>query len=127
MIEYCALEKILEFSSNDLRAIINVLQLWQAGSRFVKTKDVKDRQKSLQKDSKKMLNFFDAVRVLFCYKDASLLSFADKMNYFYVDWSIMPLISHENYLHTYVNTDYQTLDRLAKCSEMMSFGDLISQ
>lgn len=40
-IELSGLEKIIEFSGNDIRQIINLLQLWKTTSREVKSTNVK--------------------------------------------------------------------------------------
>ena len=57
-IELSGLEKIIEFSGNDIRQIINLLQLWKTTSREVKSDSVKSRHRSMQKDQKIMVNSF---------------------------------------------------------------------
>jgi replication factor C subunit 1 len=126
MIELKGIEKILEISNNDIRQIINVLQLWQTNNRFIRQNQVQERAKLIAKDSRKSLNFYDATRVLFTHSDSCRMSWNEKLALFFIDWAMMPMISHENYLHTFVSGQADSLERMARCADLVSIGDIIN-
>ena len=51
----------------------------------------------------------------------------EKMNIFFLDFGIMPLFIHENYLMAYGNTfDANAINNIATAADFISVGDLIS-
>jgi len=87
---------------------------------------VHERAKLINKDSRKSINFYDATRVLFTHSESCRMSYTENLNYFFIDWTMMPLIAHENYIHTFVSGQADTLERMAQCADLVSQGDLIN-
>lgn len=55
------------------------------------------------------------------------MSFIDKLNLFFVDFSLMPVLCYENYITTFANGQekLEDLERLAQCADLFSLGDLM--
>lgn len=74
------------------------------------------------------MNSFMALSKLLSYKENRALSYADKLNLFFVDFSLMPLLCYENYLTTFANqsSTVEDMSRLALCADMFSLADRLS-
>ena len=84
------LDKIVETSGNDLRQIINILQMW-------KNKTLtKGELGTISKDEKVMINNFDAAHRLLNHGQKNLnLSyprFNQKMDLFFIDYDLIPML-----------------------------------
>lgn len=79
------------------------------------------------KDNKKMVNFYDVVRILFCNHESKHFTFQQKMNFYHVDWAILPLAAHENYMATFNSSDPEDMDRMARTADLMSTGEQVSR
>ena len=53
------------------------------------------------KDQKIMLNSFQAIAKLFTFKENRAMSFNEKLDLFFIDFSLMPLLAYENYITTF--------------------------
>ena len=128
-IELTGLERIIEFSNNDIRAIINLLQLWKTTDRSIKTDMVRIKEKQISKDQKNFFNSFQAIQKLLNVKENRAMNFKRKMELFFIDYSLMPLLCYENYITTFANgqESLQDLERAAMCSDMFSHADQINE
>lgn len=87
---------MIESSGCDIRQVINVVQMWknhQMDSGFLK---------SIMKDESVMITNFDAAHRLLNHGSKSLdiayPSFGKKLDLFFIDYDLIPLLMHENYL-----------------------------
>ena len=52
-----------------------------------------------------MLNSFTGISKLFSFKDNRTMSYHEKLNLFFLDFAIMPLLAYENYITTFSYCD----------------------
>ena len=72
-----------------------------------------------------MLNVFSAATKLLDPKN-SAQRFHEKLDYFFLDFGIMPLFVQENYLQAYGNTtNVNDIANMANAAEFISLGDSI--
>ncbi len=84
------MEKIVQASHNDLRQVLNVLSVWRSKKQGAGAN-------AAQKDIK--LGPFDVIRKLYSEADGSGLSIGDKIDLYFQDYDIVPLMMEENYLN----------------------------
>ena len=89
------LDQIIIGANHDIRQCIHNLCIWSATNKnFDKQKTQADVDRSI-KDIR--INPFEAVKQLFHYENKSQ-SLSDRIDLFFTDYSLMPLLVHENYL-----------------------------
>jgi replication factor C subunit 1 len=89
------LDQIIVGANHDIRQCMHNLCIWSATNKnFDKQKTQVDIEKAI-KDIR--INPFEATRQLFSYENKSQ-SLSDRMDLFFTDYSLMPLLIHENYL-----------------------------
>jgi replication factor C subunit 1 len=86
-----AIEIMVKSSGNDVRHIINDLQMWSRTQKQATTQDISGAIDSMNKDQSLRYSFFDAAQGIF---DPNK-TFAQKEELFFVDYSIMPLVVAE--------------------------------
>jgi len=131
-IEQNAAEAIAESCGNDIRQVLNCLQMWKSkgGSNLSVTyKDIKERQHEVKKDDILRVSMFDATKMIV--QGRAGLSGADpkaekdslykRSDAYFVDYSLMGLMVQQNYLKVMVN-QYQTSKRSGD-SEIPDFLD----
>jgi replication factor C subunit 1 len=105
-IEMNAAEAIAESCGNDIRQVLNCLQMWSSKEGAdMSYKDLKDRQASISKDEILRVSMFDATKII-C-EGRRGLSGADakaerdslykRSDAYFVDYSLMGLMVHQNY------------------------------
>lgn len=86
----------MESSGNDIRQVINILQMWKNHSLS------SDFIKKIGKDESVMISNFDAAQRLLDHGKKSLNInyplFRQKIDLFFIDYEFIPLIIQENYL-----------------------------
>jgi len=147
-VERNAAEAIAESCGNDVRQVLNLLQMWSqkkdtsGGDDTLTYKKLKDRGKSIQKDEMLRVSLFDAAKMIVegpkDIQDASpkakLDSFYRRNDAFFVDYSFTGLIVQQNYPKV-TNSQYQRvkgndaaelaiLERFQKAADSMSDYDL---
>lgn len=70
-----------------------------------------------------MLSNFDACAKLLNARDSRKLSFRDKMDLFFIDYDLIPLLIQENYLSSGNEAPF---DQIVKASESIATGDIVS-
>lgn len=116
---------MIEASGQDLRQIINILQMWKnqniskGDSTFIK---------SITKDEKVMINNYDAAKKLLNHGDNNLNrqypSFREKLDLFFIDHDFVPMLVHESYLNSMQNkSSLQDLENMADAADLMSVSD----
>jgi len=149
-VEPNAAEAIAESCGNDIRQVLNSLQMWSSKkdsstnrSANMTYKDVKDRQNSINKDEILRVSMFDATKLIIegprGISDADEKTKKDSLykrsDAFFSDYALMGLNVHENYLRVmqpqYGNTkakndvaaELALLERMYSATESMSdFG-----
>lgn len=86
-----AIEIMVKSSGNDVRHIINDLQMWSRTQNHTSTDGISGAISSMNKDQSLRYSFFDAAQGIFDPKK----TFAQKEELFFVDYSIMPLVVAE--------------------------------
>lgn len=138
-VETNAAEAIAESCGNDIRQVLNCLQMWSnkakdsSGARLAMTyKDVKERQSSINKDEILRVSMFDATRMIVegrkglggADQKAVNDSIYKRSDAFFVDYSLMGLNVHQNYLKVMISQFQETkrqndMDAELKCVERM--------
>lgn len=143
-VEANAAEAISESCGNDVRQVLNCLQMWSTsedntGGRL-SYMDMKKREKSVNKDEILRVSLFDAARSILegrkglagCDAKTELSHFMKRNDAFFVDYSFTGLLVQENYLKVVQghfndakrsnNSDKicNALDQMASAAESMS-------
>lgn len=93
-----ALNEMILASNQDIRQVIHNLSMWSAKNKVMTYDQCKSDAASARKDMK--LGPFDVCRKVFSSgEETSRMSFIDKSDLFFHDYSIAPLFVQENYLH----------------------------
>mmetsp|Transcript_10128 Transcript_10128/g.18967 ORF Transcript_10128/g.18967 Transcript_10128/m.18967 type:complete len:839 (-) Transcript_10128:924-3440(-) len=122
VIEYNAAEAIAESCGNDIRQVLNCLQMWSnkrhgTGQKSEMTyKDFKARDNFVNKDEMLRVTLFDAARMI-CEgrkgltdagEKAQVDSLFKRTDAFFTDYALMGLLVHQNYLKVGMNPFSQT-------------------
>jgi replication factor C subunit 1 len=106
------IEQIVESAECDIRQSVNQLQLasfnWNATIRAFE-----------RKDKSTMLTAFDAARAIF-----STATFNDKLDWFFVDYDLIPLLMQQNYPKFY---GPKQMNEMVRSADLISRGDVISR
>jgi hypothetical protein len=92
--EQAAMEQIVGASGNDIRQVLNALQMWKTTSNHISFAALKGMNGSGNKDGVQRLSPFDAVSFLFneCARPGK---FSLAMDAFFVDIDLLPLMVSE--------------------------------
>ncbi len=127
-----AAESLVEQSGNDIRQVINCLQMWRSQSQVLRYDDMKSRMSSIEKDKILRQSPFDACMSILA---GQKFSFDERYNSFFIDYSLVPLLVQQNYIEagksglfrpgggsgTSGGSDIYALEQLAKAAEVQSF------
>lgn len=118
-----AIEAVVEACGHDIRHIINQTQFF--GS-------VNAHGGESQKDTQVMLSPFDAAQKLLqsTGRKKEMLSMATRLDMFYLDADMMPLMVHENYLRAFERrrgaSEEEDICVAARAAELIALGDTMS-
>ena len=131
MYELNALEYLCEICGNDIRQIINFIELWTRKNKSIKFKDLTGGNQKLQgKDEVVMLKNFDAARELLNSKSRSK-SYRELLDLYFIDYDLIPLLIQENYLSTFPSANYKSnfeeLENVSLASDLISVSDDIDK
>jgi replication factor C subunit 1 len=122
-----ALEILIESSGNDIRQMINMLQLQSSSHKNMSFMDAKKSLFSVSKDEQNMLTAFDAATKMLTKRDFQPLNFTKKLNLFFIDFDLMPLLIHENYLQASgPNRNVDDIKKMAESADYISLGDCMN-
>ena len=121
-VDKATIDQVVESSGNDIRQIINILQMWnnhQMDSGFLK---------KISKDESVMISNFDAAVRLLDHGRRSLNvnypEFRHKMDLFFIDYDMIPNIMQENYLNAMGDVrDMRSIEAMAEAADYISMGD----
>ncbi|CAB9517048.1 factor C subunit 1 [Seminavis robusta] len=111
MVQPNAAEQMAESCGNDIRQVINAIQMWSSDNRgnnsnALTYKGLKEREKTIQKDDILRVSLFDASRLILegrkglakADPEAERASFFKRNDAFFVDYGFTGLIVQQNYL-----------------------------
>lgn len=116
-IDMASLEALAESCGSDVRVVLNQMQMMTKGHKFG------------GKDQEVMLTPFEACRKLLNASEALRHTFEDRQNMFFVDYSMVGLLVHENYLRAVERkpASLEVLNRCAYSADLMTVGDIFQQ
>lgn len=132
-IEQNAVEAIAESCGNDIRQVLNCLQMWsssKAGGNSLTYRDLKERESSINKDAILRVSMFDATKQIIegrrglagADRKAAKDSLYKRSDAFFVDYSLIGINVHQNYLKVMVG-GYQEAVRSKDDAKMDAFVD----
>ncbi|XP_063740002.1 replication factor C subunit 1 isoform X2 [Eleginops maclovinus] len=125
-----ALNEIILASNQDIRQVIHNLSMWSAKDKVMTYDRCKSDAANARKDMK--MGPFDVCRKVFAFGDETAhMSFIDKSDLFFHDYSLAPLFVQENYLHVRPKAAGGDLKAhlmlLSKTADSISDGDLVDR
>lgn len=104
-VEQNAVEAIADSCGNDMRQVLNCLQMWAAKNSTLSYKNVKDREHTTHKDEILRVSLFDATRTIVEGRrglagdpSAERSHFFHRNDAYFVDYNFVGLMIHQNYL-----------------------------
>lgn len=105
-VEHNAVEAIADSCGNDMRQVLNCLQMWAAKNTTLSYKNVKERDRSTNKDEILRVSLFDATRTIVegrkglaqADANAERSHFFHRNDAYFVDYNFVGLMVHQNYL-----------------------------
>jgi replication factor C subunit 1 len=107
LVEQNAAEAIVESCGNDVRQVLNCLQMWSSNNNDAMTyRNLKERERSINKDEILRVSLFDAARVIVegrkglagADKAAERSHFFHRNDAYFVDYNFVGLLVQQNYL-----------------------------
>ena len=131
MYELNALEYLSEICGNDIRQIINFVELWTRQNKSIKFKDLTGGNQKLQgKDEVVMLKNFDAAKELLNSKSHNK-SYRELLDLYFIDYDLIPLLIQENYLSTFPSQNFKSsfeeLENVSLAADLISESDVIDK
>jgi len=129
--ELNALDYICEICGNDIRQIMNFIELWARTHKTIKFSDLTGSgQKMEGKDEVVMLTNFDAAKELLNSKSKSL-PFHNLLDLYFIDYDLIPLLIQENYLSTFPSQNYKSkedeLESISLAADCISESDVLDK
>ncbi|RHZ16330.1 hypothetical protein DYB37_009889 [Aphanomyces astaci] len=120
-----ALEEAAERFGNDIRQLLNWMQMWKRSQNTMTYDDVVQQFYQSEKDEVLRLNPFSATQQIF----KTGATFNDRNEAYFVDYDLMPLMVQENYMQSLQNKKCSADDKLELASlttDMLAESDLVS-
>ena len=126
-VENNALELICESCNNDIRQCINFLELYKRNNNTIKYNNINNNIQLFNKDEFIMLNNFQAATKLLNSQNKKL-PFRDLLDLYFIDYDLIPLLIHENYLSNFkYNNNLEELSNLSYSTDLISESDKIDK
>ncbi|PVU95879.1 hypothetical protein BB561_001559 [Smittium simulii] len=127
-----AADQLAESTNSDMRQILNILSIWKL-SKSVMTFDDGKKFSSFNK-KEFSVGPFEVIGQYLNFGQFKSLNLQDKINLYFNDFSIMPLMIHENYMTNVsalagslsVDGEVANLMMLSKAAESIAEGDILS-
>ena len=121
-------DRLITSSGNDIRQVINILQMWNQQA----TNGNKKFETTVCKDDKVMINNFDAAHRLLNHGAVSLdlkhPTFREKVDLFFVDYEWVSLLVQESYLASMQKRNsLEDIETMAEAAEFISLGDSLNR
>ncbi|KAJ1726517.1 DNA replication factor C complex subunit Rfc1 [Coemansia biformis] len=125
-VEPNAIVQLVKSTHNDIRQIINLLSSYALKNASMSYMESKAFASANRKEV--AVGPFDAIQKYLNCGDNMEMSFADKIDLYYSDYSIMPLFMQENYIDSSPNgatSDLAKLEQLSKAADMIAESDVV--
>jgi replication factor C subunit 1 len=122
-VEQNAAEILVEQCGNDIRQALHCLQMWNAQSSVMRYSDIKDGIKRIEKDKVLRQSPFDAVLQILAGKRTDL---QERYNCFFIDYSLIPLMVQENYIHSARAGSLRSMDEVTALETLSIAADAVS-
>lgn len=133
-VEQNAVEAIVESCGNDIRQVLNCLQMWSSKvGDSLSYKTLKDREHSIKKDEILRVSMFDATRVIVegrrglgptADSQTERSHFFRRNDAYFVDYNFVGLMVHQNYLSV-MQPQYNEAKRKNNSGEMLAMMDRV--
>ncbi|XP_041465864.1 replication factor C subunit 1-like [Lytechinus variegatus] len=124
-----SLDGMIMAANQDVRQVLHNLSMWSAGQKKMDAQQMNIDAKNAKKDLK--LGPWDVARQVFSSKDLKTMSFNEKMDLFFHDYSIAGLFVQENYLSVIPDEGRgdikKHLDLVSKAADSMCQSDLVEK
>lgn len=126
--EMNALEFLCESVGNDIRQCLNFVEMWAKTHNKIKFSEIQQRYNTLNKDALCMISNFEAGSKLLNSTNAKKYSFRELLDLYFIDYDLIPLLIHENYLSCfYYENKYESLTNCAFASDLISESDVVDK
>ena len=122
-----AIEHLIEVSGSDIRQVITSLEMWEKFSSEMNYTQAKQNTVSTGKDAHIMINSFEAASKLLRRNDQRNLTQKQKMDLFFIDYDLVPLLIHENYIAAMGQNDKDSIHRMADAADSIAFSDVLNR
>jgi replication factor C subunit 1 len=122
-----AIDHLIEVSGSDIRQVITALEMWAKYSSEMSYMQAKQSTMSTGKDAHIMINSFEAASKLLRKSDQKSLTQKEKMDLFFIDYDLVPLLIHENYLQAFGSNDKEAVFRMADAADSIAFSDVLNK
>jgi len=128
-----SIEQIIQSTQSDIRQVLNSLATYRLKASRITYDDSKELAKKSEKDFSQ--NPFSLVQKFFNLSEYRNDTFADRMDYFFEDYELMPLMIQENYLQISPilaknekgKVDpIKALNLMSEASDSIAYGDIIN-
>jgi len=128
-----SIEQIIQSTQSDIRQVLNALATYRLKATNISYDDSKLLAKKSEKDFSQ--NPFSLVQKFFNLSEYRNSTFADRMDYFFEDYELMPLMIQENYLQISPilaknergRVDpVKALNLISEASDSIAYGDIIN-
>lgn len=132
-LEINALEALTESCGNDIRHVLNQLQILAKLPQYQKSAvcymEMKDRLQVIAKDEVVMINPFSSCNNLLTTSFVNRMTLREKFDHYFVDHQLMHLMIQENYLSSVIRkpVDCELLDKCARSAENIVIGDMVNE
>ncbi|KAJ2495325.1 DNA replication factor C complex subunit Rfc1, partial [Coemansia sp. RSA 2052] len=125
-IEPNAISQLVQSTHNDIRQVINLLSSYMLSKSSMSYMDSKDYANFNKKEVS--IGPFDIIGKYLNKSENMRLSFSDKLDLYYSDFSIVPLFVQENYIDNRpagCETSLDVLDRVSVAADLISEADVV--
>lgn len=129
-VDFNAVEMLIESVGNDIRQVLNTLQMWGKTTTRMSLNDMENRLTSIQKDKILRVGPFDAAKQML--SEVRSKSLYERYDAYFVDYSLVPLLLQENYISAIrgnkkIERASDQLARIEAAAEAFSDSDLIGK
>ncbi|KAJ3343135.1 protein transport protein S31 [Gonapodya sp. JEL0774] len=128
------LEELAKLAQNDVRQVINQLSTYRLASNKMTYDEGKAVGKSADRGSVVELSPFTLTGNLLSYHNYVNTTLSDKIDYYFMNYDLLPLMIQENYIRTTPNSaagvagarkDLMTIQALSEAADCIIAGDLL--
>ncbi|KAJ2910725.1 DNA replication factor C complex subunit Rfc1 [Coemansia aciculifera] len=121
-----AIAQLVQSTHNDIRQVINLLSSYMLSKSSMSYMDSKEYTNFNKKEVS--IGPFDVIGKYLSKSENARLSFSDKLDLYYSDFSIVPLFVQENYIDNRpagCESSLEMLDRVSMAADLISEGDVV--